>query len=211
MKDAVRQAAMTLWRYHCLYEPVVSADVIVGLGSYDLRVAEHCAALFHDGIAPRLVFSGAVGNWTAGRFEGSEARAFADRATTLGVPEAAITLEERSTNIGENVQRSAEVVGDERAKWVFVTKPQTQRRCRAAIDVYLAGATTCVTAPEHDFDAQPLPHHDLAALIDEMVGDMARIIEYPVLGYQSEQPVPDDVLAAYERLIGAGYTRHLPG
>jgi hypothetical protein len=42
-------AAKTLWGYHCIYDAPAPADAIVGLGSYDLRVADRCTALFADG------------------------------------------------------------------------------------------------------------------------------------------------------------------
>ena len=37
--------ARALWHFHRVYAPLAPADAIVGLGSYDLRVAKHCAAL----------------------------------------------------------------------------------------------------------------------------------------------------------------------
>jgi len=47
-------------------------------------------------------------------------------------------------------------------------------------------------------------------VIDIMVGDLWRVIEYPRLGHQSHQAVPGDVGAALKILIGAGYDKHLP-
>lgn len=38
---------------------------------------------------------------------------------------------------------------------------------------------------------------------------MQRIIVYPARGFQSLQHVPDEVHAAYTRLIAVGYTKHL--
>ena len=46
-------------------------------------------------------------------------------------------------------------------------------------------------------------------VLDMLVGDLQRVIEYPALGFAVEQHVPDDVHAAYERLIDAGYTSRL--
>ena len=70
------------------------ADVILALGSNDVRVGEHAARLFLRGLAPLLVCSGHVGRLTAGRFEKSEAETFADAAVRLGVPRSAILLED---------------------------------------------------------------------------------------------------------------------
>ncbi len=38
-----------------------------------------------------------------------------------------------------------------------------------------------------------------------MVGDMQRIIEYPKLGFQIPQNIPEKVLEAYNTLVELGY------
>ena len=76
MDEETRNAAWALWRFHCVYDEPCPADVIIGLGFYDTRVADRCAAMFHDGLAPRIVFTGASGNWTKRLFPAGEARAF---------------------------------------------------------------------------------------------------------------------------------------
>ncbi len=42
-----------------------------------------------------------------------------------------------------------------------------------------------------------------------MVGDFERIVEYPKHGFQVEQDIPVDVLDAWRRLVGLGYTSHM--
>lgn len=46
-------------------------------------------------------------------------------------------------------------------------------------------------------------------LINIMVGDMQRIIEYPKKGFQIHQDVPEKVMAAYKALVKTGYTKQL--
>jgi hypothetical protein len=58
--------AQTIWNYLHLNLPLQKADCIVGLGSYDLRVAERCADLYKENWAPFIIFSGYLGNWTRG-------------------------------------------------------------------------------------------------------------------------------------------------
>ena len=49
-------------------------------------------------------------------------------------------------------------------------------------------------------------------VIGIMVGDLQRIREYPARGFQIEQEIPDDVWAAFRRLVELGYDSHLiPG
>jgi hypothetical protein len=42
-------------------------------------------------------------------------------------------------------------------------------------------------------------------LIDMMIGDLQRVIEYPGQGFAIAQEVPPSVYAAYQRLVAAGF------
>ncbi|MEI6580151.1 MAG: YdcF family protein, partial [Eubacteriales bacterium] len=96
------QLAQILWNYHYLGHQPTKADCILGLGSYDIRVAEYCAELYKEKYAPLIIFSGNVGNWTRDLFKTPEAHIFMEQALKKGVPPAAILTEDRATNIGEN-------------------------------------------------------------------------------------------------------------
>ena len=65
--------AQILWHYMHMGHEMQPSDVILVLGSNDLRVAEQGADLFLRGLAPRIVFSGNVGRLTEGVFKKSEA------------------------------------------------------------------------------------------------------------------------------------------
>jgi len=184
----VMEYAQLLWDYHNTETPLENADIIVGLGSYDLRVADRCAALHAAGLAPLVMFTGASGNWTRDRFAGSEARAFAERAVAQGVPPEAIRLEEKATNIGENISLvRAELPDAQRIVWV--TKPQTRRRLSATLKVQWPGIMSMITAPQHALAEQTVEDHSLDAVIAEMVGDTWRMAAYPDKGFQSPQPI----------------------
>ncbi len=169
--------ANVLWDYHCIFDPLRRVDAIVGLGSYDTRVAERCAELFHEGFAQKIIFTGSQGNWTRGLFDRSEADTFATVAVKLGVPTDAISLEEQATNIGENVRFVAEYLKPS-ASVIFVTKPQTQRRCRATVAKQWPSAAAHMTAPEHGILDQPTEYVPMRELICEMVGDIRRMETY---------------------------------
>jgi uncharacterized SAM-binding protein YcdF (DUF218 family) len=206
------ELARTLWNYHRLVGIPAPAGAIVGLGSYDLRVAHRAAGLFQQKLAPVLVFTGAAGNWTRGRWPKSEAEVFADEAIAMGVPPGSILHETKATNLGENL-RFAKALLEERAhsgrRFIVVTKPQTLRRVVASAAVFWPEAEVLPLCPEHSFEEQPTAEHSRDDLIHEMVGDVQRMIEYPRLGYQAPQETPAEVLAAYEELKARGYTRHL--
>ncbi|MGJ8571994.1 MAG: YdcF family protein [Hoeflea sp.] len=203
-------AAKALWDFHCVYDELHQADAIIGLGSYDLRVAERCAELYRAGFASRVVFTGASGNWTQGLYNVSEAAAFARHAVEHGLPSDAITLEETATNIGENIVLASAIVPDARSV-IIVTKPQTQLRCRATTDKKWPEPYSMITAPLTHFEQQPTALHNERGLFCEMVGDLERLMTYPALGFQNKVDVPDAVLCAFAALKAAGFTDHLPG
>jgi len=207
----VSQAAQTLWNYHRLGLPLERADAIVGLGSYDLRVADRCVDLWRQGWAPRIVFSGARGNWTLA-LTGTEAAWFGKRALSLGVPAQALLLEDRSTNLGENVTLVRELLAHRnlpRGRLMLVTKPNTERRALATALKLWPEVSWSVTSPDTQLEGPYAPGRTFDALVDEMVGDLERVLRYPDLGFQVVQEVPAPVSAAFETLRSAGFTRHL--
>lgn len=210
MTSDIRNAAKMLWDYHCIYDELTAADVIIGLGSYDTRVATHAAELYKQGLGTWLMFTGHSGNWTKGLYKTSEAEAFAEIAIAQGVPEEAIIIEPKATNIGENILFAREIMVAGTISPIFVTKPQTQRRVRATVDRQWPEAKAFVTAPATSFEDQPTAAHDFEQLVREMTGDLRRILEYPALGFQIAQAVPLEVMEAYDTLIAQGYDDAAP-
>lgn len=94
------------------------------------RVAERAVDLFHSGLAPTLMFSGGRGNFTR-NWEETEAQKFSARAIEMGVPEAAIIVENESTNTGENIKFSYKMLQDRKVvpkSVILVQKPFMERR-----------------------------------------------------------------------------------
>lgn len=201
--------AHILWDYHNRSEPLEKADLIVGLGSYDLRVADRCVELHSQLFAPQICFTGASGNWTSDIYETSEAAAFAERAKELGAPSACIHIEEKAKNIGENIAFTR-VLFPEILRIIWVTKPQTQRRVRATLDAQSNDIFSVVAAPAHNLYAQKTDSHSMHDVICELVGDTWRIAAYPELGFMVEQAIPYQVQEAFDLLVAAGFRDHLP-
>jgi uncharacterized SAM-binding protein YcdF (DUF218 family) len=201
--------AARLWAFHALSDPVEGMEAIVCLGSYDLRVAEHAAdlALRHPGAA--VVATGAQGNWTRGVFDATEAEIFARVMVGAGVDPERIRHEPRATNIGENIAFSRDLLGySSGERVVFVTKPQTQQRVRATAPLHWPGISARVAAPALQLDDYRQAERGLAPVVEEMVGDLERMLVYPGLGFQVPVDVPPDVVEAYAALRSAGYSRH---
>jgi uncharacterized SAM-binding protein YcdF (DUF218 family) len=206
------ELARVLWDYMRLGHALTPADVILVLGSNDVRVGEHGARLFLQGLAPLMLCSGNVGRLTAGRFEKSEAATFADAAVRLGVPRSAIMIEDTSTNTGENIDRSRallESAGVRPSRIILVQKPYMERRAWATFKRRWPEPGLQVTSPPIPYEAYPTPQIPRDLVINILVGDVQRMRVYAERGFQVPQPMPDDVWAAWEELVARGYTGHL--
>jgi uncharacterized SAM-binding protein YcdF (DUF218 family) len=206
------ELARVLWDYMRLGHALTPADVILVLGSNDVRVGEHGARLFLQGLAPLMLCSGNVGRLTAGRFEKSEAATFADAAVRLGVPRSAILIEDTSTNTGENIDRSRarlESAGVRPSRIILVQKPYMERRAWATFKRRWPEPGLQVTSPPIPYEDYPTPQIPRDLVINILVGDVQRMRVYAERGFQVPQPIPDEVWAAWEELVARGYTGHL--
>ncbi len=204
--------ARKLWNYHHLYHTPAPSDCILVLGSLDLRVANRGAELYLQGLAPILIFSGGLGKVTKEMWKDPEADLFARIALDMGVPAEAIFIENQSTNTGENIlftQRLLEDKGLHPHRFLLVQKPYMERRSYATFKLHWPDKELIVTSPPIEFEDYPMPEMPMEKVIDMMVGDLQRIRTYPEKGFQIPQEIPDEVWAAYEKLVGWGFTRHL--
>ena len=207
--------AIVLWDYLQLHEEPKESDVIFCLCSHDTRVAERASTLMLTGRSKYLVFSGGFGKLTDGLFENSEAETFAQIALEAGVAEGRIIIEDKSTNTGENIRFTYELLEKKKITFysmILVQKPYMERRTLATFlkqwprkDVKI-----CVTSPQISFEeymnAGIITKNDV---INVMVGDMQRIREYPKLGFQVEQEIPNNVWSAFNELVNLGFDKHL--
>jgi len=210
----IDELAQKIWDYHHLNHALETSDVILALGSNDLRVAERAAELYLQGWAPLLVFSGNSGILTRERFRKPEAEMFAEIALKRGVPESAILMESESTNTGENVtftRRLLESRGINPGSLILVQKPYMERRAYATFMQFWPGKRVIVASPPIPFSEYPTEELPKDLVINIMVGDLQRIRIYPSHGFQIEQEIPDDIWRSYERLVELGYDRHLIG
>jgi uncharacterized SAM-binding protein YcdF (DUF218 family) len=205
-----------IWNYHHLNHELVRSDAILVLCSHDTSAAEYAAQLFLDGWAPLLIFSGGLGAITQRLFTEPEADCFARIATNLGVPADRIIVENQSTNTGENVQFTRQLLAaraiDART-FILVHKPYMERRAFATFRKVWPEPTICVTSPGVSLDGYLSRYSNDALSADDvisiMVGDLQRVHLYPDKGFQIPQPIPDDVWVAFRELVAAGYDRHL--
>lgn len=216
MNERFRPLIERIWRYHQLEHQLARSDAIITLCSHDTVVAERAAQLFFEGWAPLLIFSGGRGAVTRHLFHEPEADLFARIAAAMGVPRDCILTETRSTNTGENVLFTRQMLADlgvEHRAIIAVQKPYMERRTYATFRKLWPEAQVVVTSPRASLDEYLARYSHRSLTVDDvisiMVGDLQRIRLYPERGFQVPQQIPDDVWEAFNALVDAGYDRHL--
>jgi uncharacterized SAM-binding protein YcdF (DUF218 family) len=211
--------ARIIWDYHQFRadqvpEPV-PGDVIIALGTNDLRVAEFAAELYRSGFGSKLVCSGGVAHQNdmlATGWEKTEAQMYAEIAESRGVPRDRILLEERSTNTSQNLQFTRELLRRlemEPKSVVIAVKPFMRRRVWATLEVVWPEVAATLASPRMTLDEYFTPELDAEKIINIMMGDLQRLWIYGRRGWSAPQAIPDAVMAAYQRLVEFGYTKHL--
>lgn len=215
MNNEVIDLAKIIWDYHHMNQKLEKSDIIMVLGSHDTRVADRWVKLFNQWYSDKILFSGGVWRltntdpnfaWT------TEAELFAKIAIDNWVPKWNIIIENKSTNTGENIRFSYELVKDLLIKSIIlVQKPYMERRTFATFSKQRPGEEVVfyVTSPLLSFDEYCNLEIPMDKAINIMVWDLQRIIEYPKKWFQTYEEVPENVLEAYEKLISLWFTKSL--
>ncbi|WP_063737354.1 YdcF family protein [Streptomyces sp. RTd22] len=210
--DAQWDDAKLIWDFHQMGHEARPCSVAICLGSHDLGAATFAARQYHAGLFPVLVFSGGNSPTTAALYPRGEAVHFREQALVLGVPADAILLEPNAGNTGQNITFSRGVLreaGVEVDSVMLIAMPYMERRAYATCrKVWPEVEVVCASDPL-DFADYIKTIGDEKLVIDTMVGDLQRVIEYPKSDFAIEQEVPSDVLAAYERLLRSGFDSRL--
>jgi len=204
--------ARRIWSYHQMGHTLRPCSVAIGLGSHDLGVADTSVDLYKRGMVPLLLFTGATSPTTRKRMPRGEAVHYRERALELGVPSAAVLVEPRARNTGENIRFSRAVLeeeGVEATSVLLISKPYEERRAYATArklwpEVEIVSASTPMTLDEYVDSIG-----DARLVIDMLMGALQRLMIYPDQGFMISQPVPADVSEAYQRLRQAGFTSRL--
>ena len=205
-----------IWDYLGMHQQPEKADVIVGFGNFNTDIASRAAQLYHQGFAPKILFTGGLGRNTEGLLPEPEALRFAKVAMECGVPERDILLEDKSRNTKENIDFTRELLknqGIPHDRILGVHQPFMERRILAAMGVYWPEQNFRVTSPQVTIPEylQRAKQQGITenASISVIVGDFQRIELYAKLGYQLPQYIPEEAWEAYHTLVAMGYDQQL--
>lgn len=212
LSDDERHDAALIWDYHQLHHDLRPCDVGICLGGPDPDIADFAVELYRRELFPLLVFSGANSPDTVAYYPRGEAIECRDKALRLGVPGDAIVVEPQATNTGQNIVYSRDVLANRNVRpksVMLISMPYMQRRSFATCrKVWSEVDIVCASAPI-EFDEYAKAIGDPPMVLDMIVGDLQRIMEYPKKGFAIPQDVPNEVHDAYRRLVEAGYTSRL--
>jgi uncharacterized SAM-binding protein YcdF (DUF218 family) len=212
VETEILNAAKTLWDYLRLGQPLKKCECAIAMGSHDLRVADYAAKLVMEGWAPLLVCSGGLGRLTREIWNESEAAKFVRIAETVGVPKKHILIEDRSTNTGENILFSKNLLGEKGyviKSAILVHKPYMERRAFATAKFYWPELEVVVSSPQIPFENYATTEIPIDEIIQIMAGDFQRILVYPERGFQIAQEIPVEANEAFKFLVNEGYTQYL--
>lgn len=217
--EEVKNLATIIWDYHHVHQLLQKVDVILVLGSHDLRIPKYAAQLFVEGYAPRIIVSGGVAHnddLLKTSWEKTEAEMFADVMIESGVDHNRIMLEKEAKNTGENFSLSREILeanGVDFTSALVITKPYMERRAFATGAKQWSDKEIIVSSPPIPFDEyfSEYVNNETSpdAILNIMMGDLQRIDVYGRKGFQIPQEIPDEVWEAFHRLKELGYTKHL--
>ncbi|MEU9685689.1 YdcF family protein [Amycolatopsis japonica] len=212
LPDDLRADVQTLWDYHDMHHELRPADVGIGLGSHDLGVATFTAELFHAGMFPLIVFTGANAPTTVERFPRGEAVHYREHALELGVPDDAILVESEARNTGDNITLTRALLesrGIEVESVVLISRPYQQRRAYATCKKLWSEVDVICASRPLPLDEYIESIGDVDRVINMLVGDTQRITVYAERGFAMPQAVPNNVENAYGRLRREGFTERL--
>ena len=195
--------------------PPQPADVLLALGTNDLRVADHAARLYQAGLAPLVVCTGGIahtGDLLATGWDRPEAEVFAERCQQLGVPSSALLLEPDARNTAENFRFSRALLarqGLAPTRLLVAVKPFMQQRAMAhqAIEwPEIPAATSSWPGTFAQYCTPELPPEKIGPIL---MGDLQRLEVYGARGWSQPVAIPPTVRQAFERLVELGFTQHL--
>ena len=184
------------------------SDVIIGFGHFDLKIPRHCAELYTNGYARRIIFTGGIGSGTADLVQ-AEAIAFREelRRRHPSISAEVVIVEDRSTNTSENMQFTAQMLekqypdftfGEQIKKVIIVASAYRQRRVFLTCQRNLPNIEFYNAPPATTFEEElQLFSSKGFDFIEVLAGEIDRLIRYGEKGYILQETIPRKIYDNY--------------
>ena len=217
INQEIVQALEEIWNYMKLDMKIEKADLIIGCGCLNLEIPVKCADLLKENYAQNILFSGGLGKLTTDKFQKTEAEIFKDIAIEKGIEPRKIYLEKESTNTGDNFSFYLKIIEKYKIKSdkiIIVHNNLSQRRTLSAAKARIKNKEISVTSPNKTFSQfierlNSITEEEQYNIISVIVGDIQRLIIFPQLGWQTENEVPETIIADYYKLKNFGYNKYI--
>jgi uncharacterized SAM-binding protein YcdF (DUF218 family) len=211
----VYDAGACLYAYLAMPDTMApeTADAVIVLGSKYTDVPRFAGELCARHRYPVVVFSGRRGRNTAG-WPTTEAELYAQIARPFLPSGTRVLLEQEATNTGENVRFSLRLLAEQGItcrSLVAIQNATMTRRTLATFAKERPDLAVVCLSPDRRYDDYLASADEARSFLDDLAGNLQRILIYPGQGLQVEQPVPEGVLSAYRLLLARGYDRQLAG
>lgn len=211
------QALEEIWNYMKIDMKIEKSDLIIGCGCLNLEIPVKCADLLKENYAQNILFSGGLGKLTTDKFQKTEAEIFKDIAIEKGIEPRKIYLEKESTNTGDNFSFSLKIIEKYKIKSdkiIIVHNNLSQRRTLSAAKARIKNKEISITSPNKTFSQfieklNNSTEEEQYRIISVIVGDIQRLIIFPQLGWQTENEVPEIIIADYYKLKKLGYNKYI--
>lgn len=216
--DHLKHHVQKLWDFMTLESLERSAELLLVLGSMDDRVASYAAGLTGRFSYDLVVFSGGLahtGDLLRTTWSETEAEHFYDIFKKSGGRAKNVLLETKAENTGHNALFTHKLLEDNDITIPhtiqIVTKPYMLRRARATFEAQwpTKGTKFFMAGPMTDFDGYLDRKQSFDLVVNIMVGDFERLLEYPKKGLSTGQAVPSEVMESWHELVKRGYNKHL--
>ncbi|MBT5902813.1 MAG: YdcF family protein [Opitutaceae bacterium] len=186
-------------------DPLSPADLVVGFGHFDLRIAHRCAEIWQAGLAPRILFTGGVGAGSAD-LNMPEAEAFAEVLFNLipDFPRDHLITETKSTNTGDNIRFSLELMRT--ANWevntaILVATPFRQRRVMQTWAKVTDGISAQNAPPVSELQIdRALFGEKQEDLVAQLPGEIERLTTYAQRDWIAPSEIPPEIRHAATQL-----------
>lgn len=193
-------------------------DAVIGFGMFDLSLPRFCGDLYARGHARRIIFTGGIGAGT-GDLGGPEADVWRQTLAEShpAIHDDDVIVENRSTNTGENVTFTADLLRREHPALAFgagirrvivVASPARLRRVWLTLRRHEPDLHITRQLPDVSLEADAARHAAQGiAYRRHLRGELDRIVEYARRGWIVDEPLPPHIAEARQRFGAADVTQ----
>ncbi|MFW5726223.1 MAG: YdcF family protein [Bacteroidota bacterium] len=201
-----------LYNYLNIKDEPRAADVIIGFGHFDMNIPKRCCELYLRGLGKKIIFTGGVGAGSAD-FKNAEAIEFFQYARRFfpEIPPEDILIEDHSTNTGENIRFSIQLIKNHQPGFNFdrgissailVATPARQLRVYLTVLQHLPHIELINLPPDLSLDDNVTLFAEKGEdFTRQLTGEIYRLLEYPAKGLCAPVEVPHDITKHYKILI----------